>query len=306
MEDLARYGLELESKEAKTQLRTRCCGFGEEVFEFEGKVLNAIQDPFDKSGRSYLNVELETGCNKGQDLRGYFLRLSAAYGGVGAVKFLIKELGADIHDCNSFGDRALLLAARSGHKDLLIVLLGLGADPMLCDHGDDTPLHWLCSFDDDDAEAVAENLVRHGADINAQENEFPVQGQLQYAETEFVAGTPIHRAICRGKLQAVRTLIRLGAKLDSPARQGIDDTPLALATLLQYPDILAECLSKYPSSESAVPLVTPGGRSLLIPAIQGGSLHRMTIGRLIRHGDQWKKRASNTLALLCEYGNGTV
>jgi ankyrin repeat protein len=302
MEDLAHFRFEAELEDAKARLKGRYCGIGEEVFEFEDEASQALRDPFSDLGRSYLGAELEAGRNLGQDLRGYFLRLSATYGSVDAVVYLVEELGTEVDDANSFNDRALLLAARSGRKDVLLMLLRLGADPRLGDRGGDTPLHWLCSFDDDDVEEAAEALIQHHADIDAQADKFPVSGQLQYAETEFVAGTPLHRAICRGKLQAVRTLLRFGAGLESPALNAIDNTPLALAALLHYPDILSECLSNHRATGSREKSITSGGQSLLIPAMEGGSLHKVTIGRLIRHGEQWKKRAVDTLALLCTPG----
>jgi ankyrin repeat protein len=271
MEDLTNFRFEAELQDAKARLRGRYCGIGEEVFEFEDEAFQALRDPFSDLGRSYLEAELEAGRNLDQDLRGYFLRLSATYGSVDAVIYLVEELGTDVDDANSFNDRALLLAVRSGRKDVLLMLLRLGADPRLGDRGGDTPLHWLCSFDDDDVEEAAEALIQHHADIDAQADTFPVSGQLQYAETEFVAGTPLHRAICRGKLQAVRTLLRFGAGLESPALNAIDNTPLALAALLHYPDILAECLSNHRATGSREKSITSGGQSLLIPAMEGGS-----------------------------------
>lgn len=301
MEDLARFGFESELQEAKANLRGRYCGFGHEVFEYEQEAFNVLQDPLGDGGRSYLHAELLTGRVDDNDLRGYFLRLSAAYGGVDAATYLVQELGTDINDANQVGDRALLFAARSGHKDVLLKLLRLGADPGWGDQGNDTPLHWLCSFDDEDIDEAAEQLVRHGADIDAQADTFPASGRLPYAETEFVAGTPLHRAICRGKLHAVRKLLSMGARLNAAPQDAINDTPLALAALLHYPNILTECLRHQPSCESRE-IVTPGGQSLLIPALQGGSVHKAQIGRLIRHGDQWRNRALDTLRLLCDYG----
>jgi len=94
----------------------------------------------------------------------------------------------------------------------------------------------------------------------------------------------------------------LGASLDALALDDLDMTPLALATLCHYPDILADCLDHH-QQEGLVPrLITPGGKSLLIPAIEGGSIHKMTIGRVTRHGDCWKLRAIETLVVLLVNG----
>jgi ankyrin repeat protein len=167
--------------------------------------------------------------------------------------------------------------------------------------GGDTAMHWLCSFDEDDCDSVADELIRRGADINAQAGTFPIHGRLEYAETEFVAGTPLHRAICRNKLRQVQKLLKLGADIHAPAGGDLDQTPIALAALLHYPHILEECLSSGNGSLSEK-LLTPTGKSLLIPAIAGGSINRVSIGRLIRHGVHGVERAIQTLSLLCEAG----
>src|SRR5437667_133205 len=145
----------------------------------------------------------------------------------------------------------------------LLALLRLGADPRLGDRGNDTPLHWLCSFDDSNLDRVAEELVGHGADVNSQARPFPVHGRLEYSETEYVAGTPLHRAICRNKLGAARKLLTLGADPDAPALDDLDGTPTALAALLHYPQILDLCIQFREAGDEGLgaKLVTPTGRS---------------------------------------------
>ncbi|KAJ9648632.1 hypothetical protein H2199_001487 [Coniosporium tulheliwenetii] len=206
LEDMERFGYTTELAEAKEQLATRYCGYGWEVFE-----------PFSLEGKTYISNELQMGRERGKDLRGYFLRLSAAYGCADAAIYLVEDLQTDVNDQNEVGDSALLFAARSGHASVLLTLLRLGADPRLGDRGNNTPLHWLCSFDDSDVEVVADKLIHHGADVNSQARPFPEHGRLEYAETDFVAGTPLHRAMCRNKLTAVRKLLTLGADLEAPA-----------------------------------------------------------------------------------------
>lgn len=162
-------------------------------------------------------------------------------------------------------------------------------------------MHWLCSFGEDDYDIVADELIRRGADINAQAGTFPIYGRLENAGTEFVAGTPLHRAICRNKLRQVQKLLKLGADIHAPAGDDIDQTPIALAALLHYPYILEECLFSGNGSQSEK-LLTPTGKSLLISAIAGGSINRVSIGRLIRHGPHSVERAIQTMSVLCEAG----
>lgn len=304
LEDMERFALTDQWSSARFELRTRFCGFGDEIFDWEEGSATAMSNPFMSKGISYIHSQLELGNKHSQDLRGYLLRVAAAYGYSGAIEYLVRRLGADVHDPGPFGCRPLLFAARSGHTQALVTLLNLGADPGAGDDGNDTPLHWLCAFDDMDIELVVDRLLKHGGLVDAQAMAFPPDGDLEYAETEYVAGTPLHRAVSRNKIVAVRKLLAVGADPNVSAQDDPERTPIVLATLLHYPDILEACLGlkNDRSGRSKCCLTTPTGRSLLIPAMDGGSLHRIHIGMLIRHGDRIEINAKATISVLFRAG----
>jgi ankyrin repeat protein len=306
LEDMKRFGYNEELAEASKLLKTRYCGVGYEIFEYEEEAVVALTDQFRTAGKQYIDKEIVEGNLRDKDLRGYLLRLSAAYGCPKAIDYLVNDLGTNVNAQNEFGETALLFAARSGHTGAVLLLLERGASPTLPDRGNDTPLHWLSSFDEDDVYKVVHALVRQGADIEAQADSFPYNDRLEYAEMEFVAGTPLHRAICRNNLPATRELLQLGANANTATLVDDECTPIALAARLHYPESLKACLDHIQDNpeKNGNKLVTPRGKSLLIPAIRGGSVEYTTMGRLIRHGDRIKTRAIQTLQVLLEAGAG--
>ena len=305
MEDLGELGYTNDLREARDLLNSRYCGYGVEIFEYDADAYNALTQSSDEKCKQYLLDEISQAESSRNNLKEYHLRLAAAYGSTFAIEFLICETGARINDCNSQGDTALLFAARSGHRNALMKLLELGADPSIGNYTGDTPLHWLCSFSDQDVKEVATELVKKGANIETQARVFPDEDEfgqrLDYAETEFVAGTPLHRAICRDKLTQTRTLLNLGADVCASSGDDPDMTPMGLAAFLHYPDHLRACLSSKSTGFRNV-LLLPSGKSILTLAISGGSLHRLMIGRLIRHGAKWESRAIATMEILLSIG----
>lgn len=256
----------------------------------------------DDECKKYLLGEINQAENPSNNLKEYHLRLAAAYGSVVGIDFLLGLHGAKVNEPNSRGDTALLFAARSGHKAAALKLLEFGADPRISNYTDDTPLHWLCSFEDEDVQEVAEAFLAKGADIGAQANQFPPDDErLHYSETDFIAGTPLHRAICRNKLQQTKVLVNLGADVHSPTREDPDMSPIALATYLHYPDLLRTCLTS-PLVQIDKVLHLRSGKSLLIKALAGGSLHGVCAGRMIRHGHKRESRAIETLKSLKTQG----
>jgi ankyrin repeat protein len=300
LEDMKKLGYNEELADTLKPLKTRYCGVGYEIFEYEEEAEVALIKQFETIGHKYIDKEIAEAELQDTDSRGYLLRLSAAYGCKGAINYLINDLGADINEQNDIGESALLFAARSGHVEATLALLELGANPTISAHGKDTPLHWLCSFAENDITKVAATLIGHGADIDAQTNSYPYNDRLDYAEMEFVAGTPLHRAIYRNNLSACLELLRLGANVNAAALNDDECTPIALAARLHYPESLKACLEHSPDDSEE--RVTSRGRSLLIPAIKGGSVEYATMGRLIRHGDQIKEQALQTLQVLLEAG----
>ena len=302
MEDMAEFGFTSELSTASAALRTRYCGIGYELFEYDEEAFKAIVNGTDKECKRYLLDEINQAETPNSNLKEYHLRLVAAYGRVAPIDFLVSEHHARINDKDEQGDTAILFAARSGHKAVILRLLELGADPRIPGYTGETALHWLCSFDEQDIEEVTLALLSRGADLEAQAQRFPPgDSRLNYSETEFVPGTPLHRAICRNKLQQTELLLRLGANVHALPNEDADMSPLVLAVLLHYPDLVRACLLA-PSLRADQLLILPSGRSLLAVALAGGSLHRLSIGRIIRHGRKREQRATETLDILLGLG----
>ena len=302
VEDMIEFGYHTELEETRMLLKTRYCGLGCEIFSFDEAALIALTVSGEDECKKYLLEEIGEAESPSNNLKEYSLRLAAAYGSAVGIDFLVRSRNAKINEPNGQGDTALLFAARSGQKDAALKLLELGADPRIGNYTEDTPLHWLCSFDDRDVEEVAKALLAKGGNIGAQANQFPPgDGRLNYSETQFVAGTPLHRAICRNKLQQTKILVSLGANIHVGSGEDPDMSPIALAAFLHYPDLLTACLSS-PKIHMNKVLNLESGKSLLMKALAGGSLHLLSIGRMIRHGGRRESRAVETLKILQRLG----
>lgn len=298
LEDMIEFGYITELENTKELLKTKFCGIGYELFPFDQAAFFAMTMSGDAECKKYILEEINKAESPSNNLREYHLRLAAAYGSVVSIDFLLQHHGAKVNEPNSRGDTALLFAARSGHKAATLKLLEFGADPRISNYTDDTPLHWLCSYDDEDVLEVAEAFLANGADIGAQANQFPPEDEpLDYSETDFVAGTPLHRAICRNKLQQTKVLVSLGADVHLTTREDSDMSSIALATYLHYPDLLETCLTS-PLVQMDTVLHLRSGKSLLMKALAGGSLHGVFVGRMIRHGQKGESRAIETLKIL--------
>ena len=302
LEDLQEHGYHSYYEEALSVLQTRYGGVGEDVFGYDQEACDALASSDREKCRLYISAQITEGEALGKDWSGYHLRLAATRGSSHGVDVLVNDFHVPVNQTGSWGTSPLLYAARAGHVDVVLFLLDHGADPKQADNGRDTPLHWLCSFRDKDVPKVAQALLCSGAEIHAQADCYPADSDLEYLETDFVAGTSLHRAVSRNKFAAVSALLKLGANPHLPADSDKGYTPIALAAKLHYPEILRELLSVRNSHSVPDILLTPTGTSVLAFAIMGGSLYGATIGRLIRHGSRLTSRAEETLDLLLKFG----
>ena len=295
-EDLKLYGYETEYNAAMLLLRTRYCGIGYETFDYDEGVAAALLSPSKDICRNYISAEYGEMKKKSRDWSGY-LRLAASYGSFHGITILVDEYTVPVDSANDIGETPLLYAARSGHYQAVLQLLHRKADPREVTQRGENALHWLCSFDDEEIPNVLSALLQAGADIKAQaEARVEEDERQEYSETEFVPGTPLHRAISRNKVCAVFWLLQSGADPLAPTLENEDLTPIVLAARLHYPHILK--LFKLSENE----LVTKGGETILTYVMSGGSLFGGAIGRYIRHGPEYVSRATDTLAYLFEQG----
>jgi ankyrin repeat protein len=184
----------------------------------------------------------------------------------------------------------LLVAARQGHADVIVVLLEHGADPDGSNPLGQTPLHLAAMYGH---VAAAEALIAGGAEIEARaqggytplalaagHGRAPVLKLLlahgaQVETRDNTEWTPLHRAASEGHDNAVRLLLAHGARVDAADRSG--NTPLTYA-LLKGDDETIRFLVERGAR------VTGGGegRSLLALAVENAMPEHVRL--LLGHG----------------------
>ncbi|KAH0536974.1 hypothetical protein FGG08_006202 [Glutinoglossum americanum] len=294
-EDLAELNLQEQLQKAKRILRLKYGGTGRLTFDRDWPL-----DEFDlQVFATDITIQRSPGLWVGtpQNRRGdQGYHIAASYGLQDSVKRLIEVDPLGINATNINGETPLLLACRSGHFDLSMLLLDAGADPKIASHNGDTPMHWLLAFDDDCALRVGSALFAKGADLNccAQKASY-----IYCGENAFIEGTPLMRAISRNRLPIVEVLLQLGADPNATVNSA---SALDIAASLHYPHILKLLLSK--SSSEPRTVSNASGRSLLVAAIAGGCQEApgSMFGRLRRHGSRWRSRAQETLETLFQFG----
>lgn len=104
-------------------------------------------------------------------------------------------------------------------------------------------------------------------------------------ECNYEAGTPLHRAVERGSLAAIRALLDIGAEANHSGGRPDAYTPLNLAAFLHRAEILGILLSSLSRSEPAAAVYA--GMSLLAPAIGGEHFHGEKFTKIARHSPSW-------------------
>jgi uncharacterized protein len=172
------------------------------------------------------------------------LSLAATNRNAPMTEALLKA-GADPNAKLPSGITVLMTAARTGNPDVVRLLLDHGADINAKgnDYGE-TAVVWAVS--ENHAEA-AQVLIAHGADVNARTNElkrekdrFGLEGVLTILPHG--SWTPLMYAARQGSLEAARTLVDAGAKLDLADPDGT--TALMLAIMNSHYDTAAMIVEK--------------------------------------------------------------
>lgn len=138
----------------------------------------------------------------------------------GIVQLLINsDRGKDLVDqCNFLGRTALHDATARGHKDVVIVLLKAGANPLI-------------ATNEDQDEEIAMHMaagIRESTDIIRELFNSTKGGATSLqARTRKWKDLPIHKAVTGSNPGGVKLLINLGTPIES--RQGTQGTPLHLA-----------------------------------------------------------------------------
>jgi len=136
------------------------------------------------------------------DRNGYTALHNAVQHGRKDVVVLLVGKGADIQARTHLGESPLDVAATYDNAEAAEVLLAHGADPNVAGGGGCTALHYAAkSFKG--GKDVAELLLRHGAKVDAEDDE---------------GWTPLHLAAREGNAEVVELLIRNGADVNATPR----------------------------------------------------------------------------------------
>lgn len=246
------------------------------------------------------------------------LHYAAASGNLNALRHMIEKYDCDMNLPNQHVDETPLVCACSGGRlDCALLLLDKGADANGYHHGQEGPLHWLCSFLPNEMEIIASALVKAGADIELRSGGMRADVRGIRADWEHIfetKTTPLGRAVLMNSLPAVKVLLRLGAdplkksankhpgewKGDKATMVDIS-SPFELAAALTLPEILAEFIThidgptgeprrKLPDVSSVVDLA----RGKKVTKFDPLSLR----SRLVRHGHKYKNNLRFTWMIL--------
>lgn len=134
----------------------------------------------------------------------------------GLIDFVIDavESNPSLATCHFSGRTLVHFASGAGCLEVVALLLRLGTDPDILDHGGHTPLYAVANeCASVTGPEIVRALVRAGADVNACAN--------------VMRATPLHMAARRGHTEIARALLDCGAAVDARDRKG--DTPLQRA-----------------------------------------------------------------------------
>jgi ankyrin repeat protein len=248
------------------------------------------------------------------------LHYAAASGFLDALRYMIARYECDVDLPNQHVDETPLVCACSGGKlECALLLLHNGADPNGCRHGQEGPLHWLCSFLPEEMETIASALVTVGADIELRSGGMRADVRGIRADWEHLfetRTTPLGRAVLMNNLGAVKVLLKLGADplkksanahpaeykgLNNMATMIDISSPFEIAAALTLPDILAEFI-KHIDGPSGTPRQKLLDVSSVINLARGKKITQFDPlslqSRLVRHGPKWKSNLLGTWVIL--------
>ena len=190
------------------------------------------------------------------DLSAFFAAVER--GDVDRTRHLVQKLGEAVltaERAETFGSTALHVAASCGHREMVHVLIGLGAPMEVWVRGHGTPLHSAARHD---KVHVARYLIERNANVEALTetgrtplhcaawgNSVPIARLLVKAgasvdRVEHVCrDTPLHVAVKRIAVEVAVYLIKSGADMLLPNQK--DRTPLQLAVRVNSPDFWGHC-----------------------------------------------------------------
>ncbi|KAF2675889.1 hypothetical protein K458DRAFT_437652 [Lentithecium fluviatile CBS 122367] len=252
------------------------------------------------------------------------LHYAAASGAVGALRHMITKYECDINLENQHAEEAPIVCAAAGGKlDCVLLLLENGADPNGHRHGQEGPLHWLCSFLPSEMETIGARLVAAGADVELRCGgmRHDVRGIKADWEHKFeIDTTPLGRAVLMNNLDAVKVLLKLGAdplaKSANTHRGEWDSrnymsrvvdasSPFELAAVLTLTDILAAFIMHIdgPGGRPKLKLIDELAMLDLTHEKKVTKFDPLTLqSRIVRGGVNYKRNLQATLGMLYARG----
>ena len=235
------------------------------------------------------------------------LHASSALGAYKLVHKLLTTMKFEVNQRNKKGETALLCACRSGHPDIVKLLLDNGARAAIQSEDGESPLHWLLSFDEKvDVAALGIDLIeRGGAQVDAfttrriAHSVFPASIDMDFQ----VEGTPLMWAVHDNSPRIVSFLLSKGADPHWQFR-GNNISPMQWAAFYHR----AECLRlmvDHLEKTANVPTTSQGTRDNRYVAFYG-PLVRYAVSAsdkfsmILRNGLSYIDQLKSTLALLQE------
>jgi ankyrin repeat protein len=232
-------------------------------------------------------------------------RLLQAAAAIGADQLVERLLPyVDVNQSNAKGETALLCACRSGHADVVKVLLDNGARAIQSKNGE-SPLHWLLSFDEKiNFAALGKDLIeRGGAKVEAFTTEaisyscFPGSIDVDFRP----AGTPLMWAVHDNLPGLVSFFLANGADPEWQLQEN-HSTPLQWAAFYHHTDCL-KFLIAHCEATVDVPMTTDGKRDLRHAVWYRHLVHKALhaadkFSMILRNSANYRQQLKSTLELL--------
>ena len=143
------------------------------------------------------------------------LHTAAEQGDVARVEELLND-GAEIQELDDYDDTPLHVAIRSGHENVVALLIARGADVEAEGGGEDGYETPIITAVEHDVPNIIPMLAVAGADLNMTNDNDEV---------------PLHIACCVGSLEAVQALLAAGADVNAQVTRAAKGTPLYWACI---------------------------------------------------------------------------
>ncbi|KAI2465957.1 ankyrin [Annulohypoxylon bovei var. microspora] len=232
---------------------------------------------------------------------------SAAVGAYGLLKELITDVKVPVDLLNSEGETALLCACRSGHPEMVKLLLENGASAFIQSASGETPLHWLLSFKDNiNIAALGKDLIEiGGAKVDAfttcriSHSIFPGSMDVDFQPE----GTPLFWAVHSNKPRIVSFLLSVGADPNWKFSDK-DNSPLEWAAYLHHTECL-KIMIEHLEGTASVPMTTEGKKDVRYIVMYGPLVKHAVHGSdkfsmILRNGADYLNTLKSTLAFLQE------